>query len=210
MPIIGDFHFLWECLRVLFVMFWGTPAQPGSLCNLREIIHRTQVDKSAKVFNTADELLMHTFRAHLLTSVTFLLHRDDESDTIIHESTGEWLRHQAEILVDQILFPKTIQDPVHMLHKSFLHHAFLYVDLRHAIRWEDGPQIVRHWKWWIPRFIGTGKKMYAAEAVNMIANLTADFPKHIAYLVTHNRTVNCVGKRGHGKPVDQLMEHYNL
>ena len=97
---------------------------------------------------------------------------------------------------------------VHMMHRSFLHHAFLYVDLRRAIRWEDGPQIVRHWKWWIPKFIGTGKKMYAAEAVNMI--LVADFPKHIAYLAIHNRTVNCDGKIGHGKPVDQLMEHYNL
>ena len=85
-----------------------------------------------------------------------------------------------------------------------------YVDLRHAIRWENGPQIVRHWKFWIPRFIGTGKKMYAAEAVNMIANLTADFPRHIAYLATHNRTVNTTGKKGCGKAVDQLMEHYVL
>ncbi len=208
--ILGDFHFLWECLKVLFAMFWGTPAQPGSLCNLREVIRRTQVDKSAKVFNTADELIMDTFRAHLLTSVASLLGVSDVADTIIHENTGEWLRKQAEILVKELLMPKTTQDPVHMLHKSFLHHAFLYVDLRRAIRWEDGPQIVRHWKWWIPRFIGTGKKMYAAEAVNMIANVTADFPKHIAYLAIHNRTVNIEGKVGHGKPVDQLMEHYNL
>jgi RNA polymerase-interacting CarD/CdnL/TRCF family regulator len=41
-------------------MFWGTPAQSGTLCNLREVIRRTQVDKAVKVFNTADEFLMHT------------------------------------------------------------------------------------------------------------------------------------------------------
>ena len=206
----GDFHFLWECLRVLFDMFWGTPAQPGSLCNLREVIRQTQVDKAVKVFNTADEFLMHTFRAHLLTSVTSSLGISDASHSIPHDDSKEWLSDLAEKLVKEILMPQTATDPIHMFHKSFLHHAFLYVDLREAIRWEDGPQIVRHWKWWIPRFIGTGKKNYAAEAVNMIANMTADFPKHLAYLATHNRTVNTEGKPGHGKPVDQLMEHYNL
>lgn len=209
--ISGDFHFLWECLRVLFAIFWGTPSQAGSLCNLREVIRRTQVDKSAKVFNTADEFLMQAFQAHLLSSVTSSLGCCDASDDLPrHEDTGEWLRKTAENLVEDILMPKVSQDPVHTLHQSFLHHAFLYVDLRRAIRWENGPQICRHWKWWIPRFIGTGKKMYAAEAVNMIANLTADFPKHIAYLATHNRTVNTAGKKGCGKPVDQVMEHYVL
>lgn len=209
---IGDFHFLWECLRVLFAMFWGSPAQPGSLCNLREIIRRNQVDKAVKVFNVADEFLMHTFKAHLLTSVTSTLSVSDVAQSIPHEESGKWLRNQAERLVKEILMPQASEskDPVHTLHKSFLHHAFLYVDLREAIRWEHGPQIVRHWKWWLPRFVGTGKKNYAAEAVNMIANIAADFPRHIAYLATHNRTVNTEGKPGRGKPVDQLMEHYIL
>ena len=35
-------------------------------------------------------------------------------------------------------------------------------------------------------------------------------PRHIAYRVVHNHTVNTDGKPGHGKPVDQLVEHYNL
>ncbi len=153
---------------------------------------------------------MHVFRAHLLTSVISSLGIQDASDSIIHQDSEEWLREQAEKLTKETLMPQTTDDSVHMLHKCFLHHAFLYVDLREAIRWENGPQIVRHWKWWIPRFIGTAKNNYAAEAVNMVANLTADFPKHIAYLATHNRTVNTEGKPGQGKPVDQLMEHYNL
>ena len=92
----------------------------------------------------------------------------------------------------------------------FLHIAYLYVDLREAIRWENGPQIVRHWKWWLPRFLATGHTNYASETVHLIANLQANFPKHIAYLATHNRTVNISGKPRRGKPVDQLIEHYNL
>ena len=63
---------------------------------------------------------------------------------------------------------------------------------------------------WLPRFIGTGRKNYATESVNITANLLADFPKHISYIVTNNRTVNTHGKIGHGKPIDQMVEHYNL
>lgn len=93
------------------------------------------------------------------------------------------------------------------MHRAFL---LLYADLRHAIRHENGPHIVRHWKIWLPRFIGCGRKNYATESIHVLANLFANFPKHIAYIVTHNRTVNTRGKFGHGKPIDQMVEHYNL
>jgi hypothetical protein len=69
-------------------------------------------------------------------------------------------------------------------HRSFLHLAFLYINLRTAIRWEDGPSIVRHWKLWLPRFIGTGCKNYTAEAINLLAHLEADFILHISPLTT--------------------------
>ena len=46
--------------------------------------------------------------------------------------------------------------------------------------------------------------------VNLIANLKADFSKHIIYIATHNRTVNTSGVAGRGKAIDQFIEHYNL
>ena len=58
--------------------------------------------------------------------------------------------------------------------------------------------------------MGTGMNNYALEAANLIANLKADFPAHIAYIVSNNCTVNMRGKPGEGKPIDQLIEHYNL
>ena len=116
----------------------------------------------------------------------------------------------SDSIVTDSLMPTTSEDPTYMLHRTLLHLGFLYVDLRNAIRWEDGPHIVRHWKYWLPRFIATGCKNYAAESVHLIAKLAADFPKHLAYIATNNRTVNMEGKPGHGKPIDQLMEHYNL
>ena len=43
----------------------------------------------------------------------------------------------------------------------------------------------------------------------MLSNIHANFPRHIAYIATHNRFVNTAGKDGHGKPLD-MVEHYNL
>lgn len=192
------------------MMFWGTPSQPGCLCNLREIIRRTQVDKTVKVFNVGDEFLVHAFRAHLTAGILTHFAIKSTCDPIEHTTTKEWLVETAEKLVISLLMPQQSDDSAYNLHCAFLHHAFLYVDLREAIRWENGPQIVRHWKWWLPRFLSTGRKNYAAEAVHVICNIFADFPKHMAYIATHNRTVNLQGKPGHGKPVDQLIEHYNL
>ena len=72
---VGDFHFLWECLRVVFSMFWGVPSQDGSLSNLRSIIRWRNVDEKVKVFNVGDEFLMHAFQAHLTTAIMKQLKR---------------------------------------------------------------------------------------------------------------------------------------
>ena len=131
------------------------------------------------MFNVADEFLVHVFKAHLRASLCTLLKLQSTSDPINHEGTEKWLRETAETLLADTLMPVQTADPVFSFHRSLLHLSFLYCDLRNAIRWEDGPQIVQHWILWLPRFLATGKKNYASEAVNHIANLKADFPKHI-------------------------------
>lgn len=207
---IGDFHFVWECLRVLFVTFWGTPSQPGSLYNIREYINRKQVTKNASVFNVADEFIMHVFKGHLIANICTQLKIASPQDDIDQQADFQWLKQTAESIASATLFPTQSNDAVFYFHKSFLHLAFLYSDLRTAIHWEDGEHVIRHWKIWIPHFLGVGMKNYASEAANLIANIKADFPAHIAYIAIHNRTVNMHGKPGMGKPIDQLIEHYNL
>ena len=208
--LTGDFHFLWECLKVLFLMFWEPHGNAGSLSSLRDTINRKQVDKPVKIFNTGDEFLLHTFKAHLAARICTHLNLTSTSDDIPHETSLDWLQTTAETLVKVSLMPATSDDPVYSMHRCFLHTAFLYIDLRNAIRHEDGPHIVRLWKLWLPRLIGTGRKNYAVECVNQIASLCADLPRHLAYIASHNRTVNMEGKPGRGKPLDQLNEHYNL
>lgn len=168
------------------------------------------MNKSVPVFSIGDEFVIHTFKAHLTASICKYFHIGSPNDSIDHEVTFEWLQKTSEAIVSATISPVESDDPVYYFHKSFLHLAFLYSDLRMAIRWEDGPHIIRHWKFWIPHFIGAGMKNYAIEAANLIANIKADFPAHIAYIAIHNRTVNMQGKEGKGKPIDQLIEHYNL
>ena len=68
---------------------------------------------------------------------------------------------------------------------------------------------MHHWKYWLPFSSATNAKtIYTKEAASLVTNLKADFPKYIAYIVIHNRTVNVDGKQGHGKLIDQMIEHY--
>ena len=191
------------------MIFWGTPAEQGSLCNMKEQIRRNQVDKSVKVFSVGDEFLLHVFKAHLAARVCTKLSLNSTSDNFPHEASLVWLQTTAEELVTETLRTPP-SDTIYGRHRAFLHLAFLYMDIRNAIRFEDGPHIVRLWKLWLPRLIGTGRNNYAVECVHLIANLCAEFPKHLSYIATHNRTVNMEGKVGRGKPIDQMIEHYNL
>lgn len=134
---------------------------------------------------------MHAFKAHLSARLCHLLKVKVRRRRIDHPKSLQWLKGRAESLVSETLYPERSEDPVYSLHRSFLHTAFLYIDLRNAIRWEDGPHIIRHWKLWLPRFVGTGCNNYSNEAVNLLANIVADFPCHIAYIAVHNRTVTC-------------------
>ena len=178
---------------------------------MREFISRKLVSKSVKVFNVGDEFLMHTFKAHFVARICSVLGITSTKDNIDYTPTLQWLKKKTQEIVRETINPIKSSDPVYAKHRTFLHLAFLYVDLRRAIRWENGPHIIMHWKLWLPRFIGTGCNNYSTEAFNLIVHLTADFPKHISYIIaTHNRTVNTTGKPGRGKPIDQLMEHYVL
>ena len=201
---------MWECLKVILSHYWGNASTPGSLYHLREIICRHQVDQKGKVFSVGDEFINHCFRAHLLANICQQLKICCPSDPIPHENTHKWLHSTAEKILQRSIMPAESMDPQYSIHRSFLYTAFLYHDLREAVRYEEGVHVIRLWRMWLPIFMGAKCHNYATEAVNLIANIKADFPKHIAYIATHNRTVNTSGKPGNGKAIDQMVEHYNL
>ena len=192
---------------MIYTIFWGSATRHGSLCNIREYLNRKQVSKNVPVFSVGDEFVTQIFKGHLVASICRYFEIHSPQNSIKHEVKLEWLETTAKCIVSEFLLQSPSTDSVHVFHKSFMSMAFLYCDLRAAIRWEDGVHIIRHWKTWIPHFLGVGMTNYASEA---IANINASFPAHVAYIATHNRTVNMQGKAGKGKPIDQLIEHYNL
>ena len=109
------------------------------LCNMREQINRKLVDKKVKVFSIGDEFLLHAFKAHLtarvctLFKINSLLKINSPADNIQHPCSTQWLRTTAQWLVNESPKPIKCDDPVYTLHRSFLHTAFLYIDLRDAM-----------------------------------------------------------------------------
>ena len=86
-------------------------------------------------------------------------------EPIDHPVSESWLHETAKMLVTNTVMPHASADPVFSLHRSFLHNAFLYVDRREAIQWDNGPQVVPHWKYWLVRFLACGCTNYAKEFI---------------------------------------------
>ena len=105
---------------------------------------------------------------------------------------------------------KESSDSLYSMHRRLLYLGFLYLHLRNAIEMEDGVRIIRSWQYWLPLFLGSGRRNYATEAANFLCNLKADWSTSTAFIATHNRTVNMSGITGRGKPLDQEIELYNL
>ena len=96
-------------------------------------------------------------------------------------------------------------DQVYLMHRRVLHLGFLYKLLRDSVRKENGPLVIILWRLWLPMFLGSGRKNYSVEAANLLANLKADWSSSMAFIHTHNRSVNMSGKENGGKPVDHLI-----
>ena len=176
------------------------------MVSLRELISRNKVDKAVKTFSIGDEFLTHVFQAHLLVQCFKHFKVSTVKASIPHQFNRRWLEDTSKNIIEQALLP--LENPTYQ--QSFMYTSFLYLDLRQSIRFEEGEHIIRMWRLWLPYFLGTDRKNYSCEAANLMCNLKASFPKHIAYLVMHNRTVNMDGRPGHGKPLDLMQEHYNL
>lgn len=186
----GDFHFLWECLRVVFLLFWGSPTEIGSLANLKCLLNRKDVDKDAEKFEPSDEFLQNVLQSYLVSSLTHFLGM--ESPDKVPPSAGkeislQWLLDKAhEFVIQVVAVPRDTSQPdadqVYNRHRNFLHAALLYWDLRTSIRCEDGPGIIAHWRWWLVYSLASKRTNYSHEAANLLANLKAIFSKHLAYI----------------------------
>jgi hypothetical protein len=68
---------------------------------------------------------------------------------IAHEVSAQWLQQAASQAVDRTLILREPTDDLHSFSHAFMHAAFLYYDLRQVIRFEEGKDTIRHWKYWL-------------------------------------------------------------
>lgn len=102
----GDFHFTWECLKVIFLIFWESPDHPGSLAHLSKLVKHGGVTVAAKKCQQADEFLRHAVEAHLSASLITFLEISDQSDQIGKDTsaiTNTWLQETAEKFATEVL-----------------------------------------------------------------------------------------------------------
>ena len=94
---IGD---LWECLRVVFTIFWGTPSDSGTLCNMREFISRRLVNKTVKVFMSS----CRTPSRHI-SHICSIFGVDSPTAEIEHTCSLQWLEEKAKVIVAKTIHP---------------------------------------------------------------------------------------------------------
>ena len=90
------------------------------------------MDRTGNVFNVCDEFILHAFKSHLLAAICTQLKLKSLDTPIVHDENLQWLETKAEVIVTQNLCPTTSTDAVYGLHQSFLHMAYLYVDLSYV------------------------------------------------------------------------------
>ena len=167
---------------MLLMMHWGTPTQVGSLCNIRELIC---LDKAEKVFNVCDEFLLHAYRSHLQSVQSLTLTALKQILSMTQPCTGwrpwptQWCRTHYTLPPHAPILSTTYTG--HFCIHDFSTPTYgRLLALKMAITSSDTGSCGYHGSW---------EQVARITVPRQPTNLTAQFPRHISYIATHNRTV---------------------
>ena len=81
-------------------------------------MHRVQVDKGGKVFNTCNEFVLHAFKGHLISAICTQLNIASKESPITHYPSREWLQQTAVAITREVLCPHSCHsdDGTYSLH----------------------------------------------------------------------------------------------
>ena len=159
----------------------------------------SSVDKSLKhSVLPINFLSMPSKYVHFLAAICTNQNTPSILQPVEYEGTSlEWLSSTAKCVVEKYIVPKESKDPVYvyavqsrvripyMFSVTRPYVGFLYTDLKRLIRYDKGVHIIRlEHSYFLAPITRTTLQG------NLLWNLQATYPKHIAYIVTHNRTVN--------------------
>ncbi|EDR06303.1 uncharacterized protein LACBIDRAFT_300405 [Laccaria bicolor S238N-H82] len=126
----------------------------------------------------------------------------------------------ATSVVDSFLLPsafrlenlgiKTLKGNTQSGHSILLMHDLMTLrEMQHAIKHGHPQRISRMIKYWLPMFYAAGSHNYANECMELLHNVTHDWPKDYASVAFNGMLVNPSGKPDGWKPTDIRVEHLN-
>lgn len=103
----------------------------------------------------------------------------------------------------------TTRDSIYEYTRALLWHGITTLSRKDAIQENDGPRIIRHWKYDIIQFARLHHYKYFKLALNLLTSVQGGSSKRLAHQLTWCRTVNPTGQPGENIPVDLQMENLN-
>lgn len=103
----------------------------------------------------------------------------------------------------------TTRDSIYEYTRALLWHGITTLSRRDAIQENDGPRIIRHWKYDIIQFARLHHHKYFKMALNLLTSVQGGSSKRLAHQLTWCRTVNPKGQPRQNIPVDLQMEIFN-
>ena len=209
-PVIEDWHTKVNFLRVslniykqrfrvkllLFVqVIWKyyynpkSSAEHGTLFQLRNVIHRTNVVKDPmKNYNACDDFFVLVIESHIVAlamNILGMTNADQAPDSsILPDAHLLWMQpdnFRTNVLkmltlriVDELSLNfnnfvyKDTDDKVRQYSIQLSSLGCLYLEYSDAIREGDGNRVLRCWRYMLPIFASSGCKNYAIEAFNLL------------------------------------------
>lgn len=93
--------------------------------------------------------------------------------------------------------------------RGLLFRGLLQQAIRDAVRENDGPRILTHWKFLMPHFYQWGHPKYFILGTRLLLSVAGAISKRLAFQLTWTRTVNATGGAGRNIEADLQMEHFN-
>ena len=209
--------------------------EPGTLYQLRNLIHRRNVKPNPKVdVNSSEDFVEVITIGHVLSAVMSHLKISSFDEVPAEQvlSPNLWmeddsvrkqvLNDNASSVVNKYVHLSTIfkesesDKSISKVSTSAYDYAcealtlgLLIFDFKDAIREGDGGRVLSVWKYLFLLFKATGKRNYAMEAFTLLTQCYFLLPPNIAEQLKWSRFVNFYGLPGRNVSCDLHMEHLN-
>ena len=206
----------------------------GTLCQLRNIINRSNVTGNVKKeMNATEDFLKSVLNAHVVAAALTFFGMDKTTDeptqyrwdsSTMKTKEGKWMYLSKAIgeFTDKYIMPTLEfgiessscdkvkeEDGIYNYTTALMTDCLVVEEFSDAIREGDGERVFQMWKFLLLYFRAAHRTKYALEALTLLVQVQALLPPRLAYQVKWNRFVNTRGKQGCNIPCDLEMEHQN-